>query len=184
MIVNALVSLAVSISVVLIAGTFRHFGRFSIYRKIVCLKEQPEICLQISEYAGKPVLIAPVWFEFINAKRKPIILRDIGLVLFKGDKETGQMKQVNHSTVKSFPEMNSQTTVYAHDGKHSVVIQGESVVNLDMLYMLEHNKLDFDRMLLRYFNARGKKIYKSFVDFPDGWSSDRRLEDDSWFKII
>ena len=182
MLVHAFVSLLVSVCVTLIAHLLRGFGRFHIYRKIVYKKDSPNVCLQILGSNGQLKLCAPVWLEFVNTKRKPVILRDISLILFNGDEEVGKMVQINRS-INTASKNDSKENVYGNKGKYSFVVQSESVANFDVLYWLKYNGKDFDRILFSYYTSRGKRILKDFVDFPDGWQSKHRLKDVSWQEI-
>lgn len=179
---HALLSIGASVIVTVIANSFRSFGKLRIYRKIVYKKNSSGISLQIVGENGQVKLCAPVWLEFVNTKRKPLILRDISLVLFKGDKEAGKMVQISHSTFSN-PKKPLETKEYGNEGKYTLVIPGESVINVDMLYWLRFNNVDFDRILFSYYNSRGKRILKDLVDFPGGWESKHKLKDEFWQEI-
>ena len=182
LVIGALISLGTAICLQIIQLVLNNFqkdkGKVKIYCKSVYSKFNSK-AWGISRNDNEKYLSIPLWIEIQNTKGRNEIVRDINLILFKGNMKKESMQQISHWSQKN------QVEYYGDMGNYSFMLGPESIKRYDLQFTVKKSDLNknFDRIKIRYFDSKDQ--YKEYLlyDCPDGWETINGSVDNEWRRI-
>ena len=181
--VGAFISILTTLISKFVDGLLNKQGDVLIYRKLVYQKNSINKSMGIYNENNEILLIIPLWIEIQNTKKIPIIIRDFSLVLYKGGKRIKKMKQINYQTdIVNGKELE---VYYGDNGRYSFILQPESIMRYDLLYILKRNEcmFDFDEIRIVYYNYKNSQIENKFKEIRNSWELKQFNIDEEWIKL-
>lgn len=134
----------------------------------------------------------PIVFEFQNTTNVTKVVRDVSLLLYKGDSFVCKMDQMDHLhiTSKKGNTITNEEDLYygAEKGSYSFVIGPRSLVHHECEFMYkaqdsELKNLKFDTLKLRYYDEKNKEYLFLIRKINDCWNKKLYPYDKEWILI-
>lgn len=192
LVIGALIGMLGSIATMLIQEINSKVGKLEIYSKFTCLKNmgQEGWGVFLNDEGGRTLLI-PTIFEIENTSKRARVMRDVSLVLLKGNTVVGKMVQLNYLQTTS--RTNNQITkteehFYGDEkGSYSFVVDAVSIKRENCVYSYkvpadEIGKMEFDSIGLQYYDEKNHKKMFIIREYP-GWKIKNNEVDADWIYI-
>lgn len=181
--VGGLISLITSIVLIIVQKFLNGHGKTIIFYKFTNLNDEFSCGLITNENNSGKMLVIPISFEFQNTSYSNKVIRDINLLLCKGNKVISEMKQSEYSTQKQ--EKNLIKNEYGtYNNSYSFCITPLSIIKEKCLYIFKidsnKNEIDFDNIKLRYYDEHNKeKIFLLKMIDKSGFQNSFKV-DEKW----
>lgn len=190
LLIGAGIGVFASIATLIAERWFNHAGRIKIYYKIYSADPGRGRAYGFSRTSdGKLHFRVPIIFEIQNTSYATRVIRDVSLVLYKGQTLVSKMQQVNDSvsTLWTGNDVTGTNTVEygGENNSYSLVLEPTSIKKVKCLYVLVINENEsagkqFDTVQLEYFDERDRKRTFVIAKINDCWKEKRLQISADW----
>ncbi len=174
LLIGAAIGFISSIGTTIVAEILKRQGKVKIYYKIVFSKERNDKTWGFFRSNNEIIFEIPMWVELQNTSNAVHVIRDLNILLFKGEKQITQMTQIN--------KVND--TWYGNDGAYSFVLQPRSIKKYDLHFSIKKSELidnyNFDKIKLRYFDEKDKKHIFTLTKLEKCWDLGNLNRNSKW----
>jgi len=187
-IIGAIIGLFASLTTIVIERILDNKGKLNIFYRRICPPGANGRELHFAN-TEECTFLLPIAFEIQNTSNRSRVIRDVGILLYSGNKLIGKMRQIKKLSID-----NSNTAGVAEKqihhfgsekGSYSFVLSPRSIQTQICNYIFSANlsekeQKSFDTVVLRYYDEKNKAHTFKLMNICNCWEPKWGDIDDYW----
>lgn len=187
-VIGAIIGFVPSVCILIVERLFDFIGKIKIYYKFVLNEISQKSWGVYRLDPQKYIFQLPIVFEIQNTKNSIMVIRDINVEMYKGNKFVAKMEQTIKYKGTDVDDETQVTQFGAKNNSYSFILEPRSIQKINCMFMFdieenETNNYNFDTLYLTYYDEKDKKVKHLLKKYLNGWNTKNTFPDKDWILV-
>lgn len=187
-VIGAIIGFVPSVCILIVERLFDFIGKIKIYYMFVLNEISQKSWGVYRLDPQKYIFQLPIVFEIQNTKNSIMVIRDINVEMYKGNKFVAKMEQTIKYKGTDVDDETQVTQFGAKNNSYSFILEPRSIQKINCMFMFdieenETNNYNFDTLYLTYYDEKDKKVKHLLKKYLNGWNTKNTFPDKDWILV-